>query len=374
MLVSENGTVISNVSISEKNELARYTSVEGLAVNINNQKFIVDAQKINYTNWHIVRAYDYSKYIEEAHRQKLQSFMIPAVCITFFVMLILYVIHKTNKPIHKLIKAANRVSEKDFSVRLPKNRMGELEIVYSVFNSMLDTFESLLQENERKQNSLLKEQKKKNDYKFKMLQSQINPHFLLNVLNNIKWMALINKADNVADMLMALGNLLNASMGKTADEVIIEEELQYVNDYVKLQKMRYGDSFNISMEIDPEIKQFFVIKLLLQPIVENAIIHGCVIANRYGYIQIIGKEEDGDIVFLVRDNGTGMTKEEIEKLSQPETEQNNSSQHIGLYGTNDRIKLYYGSSYGISVVSDEKGTTVKIRIPKRLYQSDNVDK
>jgi two-component system sensor histidine kinase YesM len=200
----------------------------------------------------------------------------------------------------------------------------------------------------------------------KSLRMQINPHFLYNTLESINWMARIKGAPEIGDMVKALGDLMRVSISGE-DFIPVGEEVGNVVNYLKIQNFRYGDRFEIRIHIEPDIEKILVPKLILQPIVENAIVHGLEEKVGNGRIEITGVLEEGNIVITVADNGVGMEEEKAAVILDDggeEAAHSDNHTHIGLKNVDRRIKLYYGQQYGLSVASvPGSGTTVRAVLP-----------
>lgn len=200
------------------------------------------------------------------------------------------------------------------------------------------------------------------------LQTQINPHFLNNTLDIINWTAVSEMGMNnkVSKMLKSLSNLLHISLDGEHYLIPIEEELQHANLYTYIMSVNYGDDLNFIWDIDEEIHNCQMLKLTLQPILENAIEHGIKRKRGVGAIRIIGRAVNGDVQLTIQDNGVGMTEEELEALRQDlQDSKELTGQHIGIRNVNQRIKLVFGENYGLSVDSKKgEGTQVQVLLPK----------
>ncbi|MBE7037225.1 MAG: sensor histidine kinase, partial [Ruminococcaceae bacterium] len=200
------------------------------------------------------------------------------------------------------------------------------------------------------------------------LQTQINPHFLNNTLDVINWTAVSEMGMNnkVSKMLKSLSNLLHISLDGEHYLIPIEEELQHANIYTYIMSVNYGDDLNFIWDIDEEVHNCQMLKLTLQPILENAIEHGIKRKRGVGVIRIIGRTVNGDVQLTIQDNGVGMTEEELETLRRDLHDSKElTGQHIGIRNVNQRIKLVFGENYGLSVDSKKgEGTQVQVLIPK----------
>ncbi|MBP5249349.1 MAG: sensor histidine kinase, partial [Lachnospiraceae bacterium] len=211
----------------------------------------------------------------------------------------------------------------------------------------------------------LRQEKEKNDLEYKMLQSQINPHFIYNTLNSIKWMATIQGSEGIAEMTTALAKLLKSlSKGSTLN-VPIREELSLLKDYCTIQSYRYGGTVTVDIRVDdPSIEDCGIVKFTLQPLVENAIFHG-IEPKGAGHIDVHLYREDEMIRIDVSDDGVGMSKEKAAAiLTKAGEARSDFFRELGVYNVNRRLLFEYGEPAGITIDSTEgKGTTMTVRIP-----------
>jgi two-component system sensor histidine kinase YesM len=197
-----------------------------------------------------------------------------------------------------------------------------------------------------------------------MLQSQINPHFIYNTLESISMMATINDDDTTSDMASALGSILRYGISNYNAEVLVKDEIDNLEQYILLQDIRFNSMYTISIKMDSDIQSLRIIKLILQPIVENAIYHGMKNVRSNGKIEVIGNNEREILNFYVVDNGKGMDTKQTKLLNEYINDQNNCFKSIGLRNVNKRIKLRYGNDYGLFISSNpESGTKVHIKVP-----------
>ncbi|WP_048717165.1 sensor histidine kinase [Bacillus sp. 522_BSPC] len=205
---------------------------------------------------------------------------------------------------------------------------------------------------------------KRKEAEFHALQAQINPHFLYNTLDSINWLALKQKQYQISEMISSLGDFFRLSLNKGKDNISIQNELDHVMAYIQVQKIRYRDKFEVIVEVDEAIYPYYIPKLLLQPVVENALYHGIKVNSDKGTIMITGQFFDEGICFNITDDGKGMEKELVEKLNRSL----NGENLIPLYGlknVHNRLKLQFGPSYGVDISSEfNKYTTVSIKVPK----------
>jgi two-component system sensor histidine kinase YesM len=215
----------------------------------------------------------------------------------------------------------------------------------------------------------IKEQEHLKKVELRALQAQINPHFLYNTLDTIIWLAEANKTNQVIEIVCALSNFFRIALSKGHDWITIHQEIEHVRSYLTIQKMRYRDILDYKIEVDGDILDGTILKLTLQPLVENALYHGIKNKRNGGVITVRARRTDQNIVLLeVQDNGVGFT---AYKLAQIQAEINSDSDEItikesgfGLENVNKRIKLFYGKQYGLSIDSHYlEGTRVTVAIP-----------
>jgi two-component system, sensor histidine kinase YesM len=234
---------------------------------------------------------------------------------------------------------------------------GAIEVV-----EMNDTFISIMYEIEQLIDAVAKQEKKKKDAEIRVLQNQLSPHFLYNTLNSIRWMAMIQKQDNIKEMVDSLNTLLTYALRGSGDPVPLTDEIAILHSYVTIQQVRY-QHFEFATEIPQHLEQVRVLKFLLQPLIENALIHGLAPSDHPGEIKVSAYEEADSLKVTVSDNGVGMSADKrteiVSGLSDP-------SRHFGLHSVNERIQLHYGHQFGLSIQSEQgKGTEITVNVPIR---------
>ena len=196
----------------------------------------------------------------------------------------------------------------------------------------------------------------------KALQAQINPHFLYNTLDSIAWMCEQGRNADAVKMVHALARLFRISISKGHELIPIAKEIEHAESYLQIQKYRYKNQFTYEFDVDPECLEYYCNKITLQPIIENAINHGLDLLVEEGSILVRVRQDGGDIVFYVQDNGVGMSAEQIRAIMQRGPSDRTG---IGIKNVNDRLKIYFGKNYGLRITSEpDVGTCVEIRMPK----------
>lgn len=251
-----------------------------------------------------------------------------------------------SRPVNKLSELMKRVEEGELGVNFDMNTEDEIGKLGHSFNNMVREINRLIEEVYVKQ-YLLKEAE------FKALKAQVNPHFLYNALESIKWMAKLENKEGAILMVTALGKFLRYSISSKGDIVTVKEDIEQINNYLTIQKIRYGDKISVSIEIEEDIYNKNILKLLLQPLVENAIIHGLEQKRDCGSLWIKGYKLKDNLCFEIIDDGVGIGNSATK------------GEGIGLENVDSRIKLHYGEGYGVSIGTKDELTIVKLIIPDR---------
>ncbi|BFT74370.1 sensor histidine kinase [Paenibacillus sp. P36] len=324
------------------------------------QKWIVNYKKLHTNDWMVVNVISESALYKDSNRMLQIIIVIALICIGFSIVTAMFLANSISKPILKMIRLMRQVMSGDLTVRFKaKRRNDEFDIWGENFNYMVTRLDELLK-------AVYEEQSHKRAAELKALQAQINPHFLYNTLDIIKWTALLQKANNAAEMVSLLSRLLRISLGKGEETVTVEEEIEHVQCYLGIQKFRFNFDIQTYFQIDEEVRNLKTPKLILQPIVENAILHAFSDRESGGEIHIrCSLHPDGGIRFLVADNGRGMDPGLVKSLQTPFQEASADKMGgIGLANVDERIKLICGKPYGLDIQSTlDEGTSIGIWLP-----------
>lgn len=270
------------------------------------------------------------------------------------------VISSITKPIQKLCQVAKQAGQGDFQVRVEEAGTYELVVLKESFNRMIEELGKLVEDIRIEQLNLRAAE-------LQLLQEQINPHFLYNTLDTIIWLAESGDIEHVVKMVTSLSDFFRTTLSKGKDFISVEEEKLHIQSYLSIQQFRYRDIMEYEMNFSEEIYDYEMLKLTLQPLVENALYHGIKNKRGMGHIQVWGRKEGENLVFQVKDDGIGMTKErlcEVQQLIQGERPRDQEHSGFGLFNINQRIQLYYGSEYGLAVESTyQEGTQIQAVIP-----------
>lgn len=328
--------------------------------NINGTNKLVVFYKSPLTGWSIVNAISYSPLLDQ------KKVLLRITLIIFFGSIFItsifsmFLSANLTNPLKRLLLRMRFISKGNFKRDLSIERDDEMGELGKGINEMAQNISKLLE-------TVKKEEEYKRILEFELLQKQINPHFLYNTLNSIKWMAIVQKADGIRDMVSALGRLLMNITRLSAEQISLREEISLIDDYIFIQNIRYNGKLKVNYLISNEnLLDNKIIRFTLQPIVENAIFHGIEPKKDAGIIKIgiIENEESYDI--FVEDDGVGIDDDNIKKLfSDTPKEKHRGLSGIGLKNVNDRLRLAYGNKFGLKVES-KLGiyTKIIIKIPK----------
>lgn len=265
------------------------------------------------------------------------------------------------QPISQLNQATEKIAQGDFNARAQADSDDEVAELAVSFNKMAGSMQSLI-------NKVKEDERKMRKADLRLLQEQIQPHFLYNTLDTIVWLIESNEPDEAVTMVVTLSDFFREILSKGKEFISIKEEEKHISSYLQIQEMRYRDILEYDIQLDQVIYKYQILKLTLQPVVENALYHGIKYKRAKGCIHIHG-EKEGDIIRLtVRDDGVGMDEDELEQLRQQiEKPCQETEKGFGLANVNERIHMYFGPEYGMKIQSQKgKGTTVEIVIPAIL--------
>ena len=349
-------------------------------VGIDGTSNYVASRSINNGQWRMIAIIPTEQYERDIILLRYWILGICGACCIMSLLLSLRISDSISRPLRNLSEMMNKVGKGNFDVSIQPYSNDEVGVLSEHFNKMVQQVQKLIQE-------VYQEQYLKQKAELKSLRAQINPHFLYNTLESINWMARTRNVPEIGDMVKALGDLMRASISGD-DFVTLNDEITNITNYLKIQKFRYGDRLGVCIGISPDIGQIIVPKLILQPIVENSIVHGLEEKLEDGHIKISGKLENGDVVIMICDDGVGMEKEKADHLNRLFSEYHEGTRvsggsakvdirkdigskddmhtHIGLINVDRRIKMYYGAGYGLSISSVlGEGTSVKAVLPAR---------
>ena len=308
----------------------------------------------------------YMEKVTDTLQKQIGRFMVVcsiliAVLIAVVAVSAVMIVSGILQPIRQLNSVTEKIAQGDFNARAQVNSDDEVAELAVSFNKMAGNMQSLI-------DKVKEDERKMRKADLRLLQEQIQPHFLYNTLDTIVWLIESNEPDEAVTMVVTLSDLFREILSKGKEFISIKEEEKHISSYLQIQEMRYRDILEYDIQLDQVIYKYQILKLTLQPVVENALYHGIKYKRAKGCIHIHG-EKEGDIIRLtVRDDGVGMDEEELAQLRQQiEKPCQETEKGFGLANVNERIHMYFGYEYGMKIESEKgKGTTVEIVIPAIL--------
>ncbi|WP_027292201.1 MULTISPECIES: sensor histidine kinase [Robinsoniella] len=319
----------------------------------------VTVKTVGYTGWKIVSVVPTAElYLSLT---QIQFFVITIVIFAILLMSILNMLISTRiaTPIKKLEDSVKELEKGNLSLNIYEGGSHEIRHLGRTIRSMVVQMQKLMAD-------IVQEQESKRKSELDALQSQINPHFLYNTLDSIVWMIEVEQYKEAISMVTALARLFRISLSKGKTIITIYDELEHARNYMNIQKTRYKNRFVFKINVDAAIMEYSTIKLIIQPILENAIYYGMEYMDGDGLIEVKGYEKDGDIFIDVVDNGLGIPKEMVDYLLTDNGRIHKKGSGVGLVNVHQRIRLYFGKPYGLEIQSElDIGTTVRIHLPKK---------
>lgn len=322
---------------------------------INKTEYLISYVKESKFKWKIVSIMPFTEVSNDTATMGLVGFVTILLNSILLFLGSIFISRLITVPIKKLLKSMNEVKNgvfKEVNINEGNNEIGQLRDGYNV---MIREIQNLIK-------SVIAEQRTIRKAELNVLQAQIKPHFLYNSLDSINSLALSGRIDDVCDLVDALGSYYRASVSKGKEVISLREEFDIVKNYLKIQKIRYGDMFSVEYNIDEKYLDNKILKLVLQPLVENALYHGIRATGESGSIFVSSEEYDGYIKICIEDDGVGMTSEEINGILSSKVGSAESS--FGLRGTIERLRIFYGDEDIFHIQSEKgKGTKITIMIP-----------
>lgn len=324
---------------------------------INGENIYLYYTKNSSTNWYVVSLIPQNSLAEDLQQSK----QLVGICIAFLILLCFFLSYfltaKITGLLDPLLSVMKSVKHGDLSARVSENSDNELSIVGQVFNQTLDHYEELLKENYQKEHMLT-------IARLNALQGQLSPHFLSNTLDSINWTLVERQQYDVSDVLVKLAHLLRYSISCANDMVPLSEEINSIRWYLSICKLRFEDKLQYRIEMDEALCQITVPRFLLQPLVENSIVHGIEKKTDTGYIFVHGYRKEQYTVIDVIDNGPGFSAEIKELLVRDENPSGADRAHVGLINVIERIRLVYGKEYGLAFLDNApQGAHIRIMLP-----------
>lgn len=322
------------------------------------QQWLIERQQIGYTGWNVIVVNSMSSLELENHNLYYVAWITLLLVGIILIFLDTLVFRSFTDPVYRLLQTMEKFGKGSYEVRAQEDGIGELKDVSMHFNIMAEKLQEQMEEIRRNAREKQKMEKK-------LLQSQINPHFLYNTLDSIIWMIRSEEYDGAGEMVSLLAKFFRISLSQGKDMIPLEKELEHASSYLAIQNIRFKDKFEFHVEADQTLLKYLCPKLSIQPLLENAIYHGMEGMYEDGEIEIRIYEKNGDIKIEVSDNGPGMTEEKINYIMHNKVISSKRGSGIGVRNVNERIQLIYGENYGVIITSElDEGTIATITIPK----------
>ncbi len=326
------------------------------------KKRIVVVDTVSYTGWKLISVIPVESF--RMGMISMKYFVIMLVSLAFLIILVMnrLISNRVAYPIIALNDSVKNMEEGDEGSRLYIGGSSEVRHLGNTLQQSFDRNRQLMKD-------VVQKQEEKRKAELDVLQSQINPHFLYNTLDSIVWMIEGEKYKEAVFMITQLASLFRISLSRGKTIIPIADELQHAENYMNIQKTRFKNSFTVSFEIDEEIKEYSIVKLVVQPILENAVYYGVKDMDDEGMITVRGHLEDNDIYIEVSDNGFGMQQEMADQLLVDDNRVHKQGSGVGLINVHRRLQLRYGQQYGLIIVTEpDEGMKVTIHIPAIIYK------
>lgn len=356
-------SAFAGININPKLDITEFVQVTGF---LRDRTLAVNQYVDQETGWTFYNVYDQDYMVKDIVNVQTILLITGGFIILLVVIIMTYTIYMMNISVKSLLKGIHETQEGNLEVVVPEKTQDEFGVIAKNFNIMTIRIRDLI----RKEQEAKTRQK---DAEIRALEAQINPHFLYNTLDSINWMAIEKGEFEISTMLRNLGVILRYSINKSNQLTTIEEMEDWLHKYIGLQKMRFNDSFSYEINIDKDIFAYKIHKLLLQPFIENAIIHGFKETESGGYLSIEGSlaDDGSSVIFIIEDNGAGMEAEQVEEFNDKQKAIKDDGRSIGLHNAFSRIYMYYEdkASWNTNSILG-LGTVITLRLP---YQDDRED-
>jgi len=337
-----------SIELSKKENAWQETTLKG-------SRLLVGSRKVQGTDWMLVSIIPYEEILSTGNTIRKQMLVLLFVLATAAYIIAYYISGSNTKRISQLIRKMRKAQKGDLELIKVSPSRDEIGELMENFNFMIQKIEVLIKEQYKSGQEI-------KSAELKALQAQINPHFLYNTLDLINWTAIRNKVPEISSLVQSLSRFYKLSLNKGRDIVPISDEIKHVGLYVDIQNRRFENRIALHVNIDREVLGYYILKTILQPIVENSIMHGILEKeDKSGNINITGTAAAGSVILKVHDDGIGMDKETIDDILNSSPDENHG---YGVMNINNRLRLYYGQEYGLAFRSEPGlGTEVEIRIP-----------
>jgi len=335
-------------------------------IRLGEKMYQVNEAAIPQLGWTLIQLIGHKDFEAKLSQAKYKSIGWVALWFVVFIFAFIILMFRFTNPMKQLRMSMKRLGAGYFDAAVEVKGEDEVALLGHHFNKMAEKLKETM-------TNLEAEQERKRNAQFHALQAQINPHFLLNTMNSIKWMAILSGSEHVSEMITKLGKLLGYTMNQREDVVTLGQELDYLSVYMSLQQIRYHDDIVIETDVLEDLLPLAIMKFTLQPIVENSILHGGKFPLR---IRIHAEERAKELVITVKDNGLGMSEEKLREVEERMNQPHAKFSGIGIRNVHERIQLQWGEPYGVRLDSKpDEGVCVTITLPlqRRSWHDPNPD-
>ena len=335
---------------------------------LDREDIVLMGRKMSKNDWKLFFLIPNS-YLQTGLSGALLNFIaISVICISIGIIVTFIFSYSIILPLNEVNKGLQQFEEGNLSISLSEKAHDEITALSIQFNHMAKKINGLL-------DKVKNDEKQKRKLEIQALQAQINPHFLANTLNTAAYIARMKREETIEILLNAIIELLRNSMKNDDSMHLIKNEMELIKQYITIQDYRLLGKFTVNIQIEPEIEKYSIPRFILQPVVENAIIHGVEPLDRRGAISIRGYLQDEKILFVITDNGVGMEKEQVEKmLNNRSNIEKGRFSGVGIGNVNSRMQLIFGEQYGLTIKSEKNMfTSVVISFPKVQSGEDNCE-
>lgn len=353
---------------NEDNKYAA-TLKDGITVeNLRGKNITLNVRTIGYTGWKLVGVTPSAALGIDGIKFRFFVLFVADLFLFLLAMINAFISDKISNPIKRLDGSVREIESGNLDVEILPSGSYEVEHLGKSIKNMLGRIKVLMSD-------LVAEHNAKRKSEFDTLQSQINPHFLYNTLDIIVWMIENENSDKAVNIVTALAKFFRISLSKGKNIITVKDEVEHVRNYLMIQNMRFKNRFEYTIDVDEKVLSYSSLKLMLQPLVENAIYHGMEFMDGDGEIDVKVFKEDDSLYFTITDNGLGMSEDMVETLLSKDFVPSKKGSGIGVKNVNERIKLYFGSEYGLKVESEpDEGTKITIHLPAVVYGENDEDR
>jgi len=343
-----------NIPYLDSLEIAVENFIGGLKTKINSIDYYININTLVHTRWRIVTVNNVNDIALARKEMILILFFIFFISLFLTAIISIFISKRITRPLNTLKDSMLKLEEGNFDSKVEVNGQKEVVRLSKSFNSMIEEIRTLM-------DKVVAEQTETRKNELRALQNQINPHFLYNTLDSIVWLAENHRSKDVITTVVALARFFRISISSGATQISVKDEISHVENYLKIQKIRYIDKFKYTMDVSNDVEDLYVMKLILQPIVENAIYHG--VGDDMELISIRSYKDEKYLYFEVENSGYGITEERISEIySMLEGADRQTS--VGLKNVYQRLKLFYGDSADLKILSIlDESTIIKLIIP-----------